>query len=452
MKGGELVNSIAEIAFINNNFKSDTKCKSKDSKHNSFENILNGKLNNKKNKADDGKNEVQNGQTISLANKNYSKCKNDEDSKVKLKRKDIDCKKTQKDEVVYNDEKENIKEIIAYINKILLNNEELELNSDLKSLLIQFENDEKHVLGENIIELTNQIKNLLQTYEKNKGIKMEQDIDKIISKLDLLVEDLLNENKQNGNFNFSQNFLSEIGNMKENNMYIKSDANKENKEIRLVNKEKQEDHKIPIKESLLIEDKKVIENDFIGNKSEKILIINNHMNSLIDRFNGVKENILNNYEDKLVNEKTLFHNIDKNMLMKQIVEKLIINPRKMNPEIRIKLKPEVLGDLFLKITTKENLVSARIIVENYQVKQAIEANLDMLKDNLKEQGLEVYEFSIDIGQSSNFDNYNSQSGYNRNYSMNQEKNKLISQEIENEFLYENGLLDSFIENNIDLKA
>ncbi|QIB26192.1 hypothetical protein [Caloranaerobacter azorensis] len=250
------MNSIAEIAFINNNFKSDTKCKSKDSKHNSFENILNDKLNNKKNKADDGKNEVQNGQTISLVNKNYSKGKNDEDSKVKLKRKDIDCKKTQKDEVVYNDEKENIKEIIAYINKILLNNEELELNSDLKSLLIQFENDEKHVLGENIIELTNQIKNLLRTYEKNRGIKMEQDIDKIISKLDLLVEDLLNGNKQNGNSNFSQNFLSEIDDMKENNMYIKSDANKENREIRLVNKEKQGDYKIPIKESLLIEDKK----------------------------------------------------------------------------------------------------------------------------------------------------------------------------------------------------
>ncbi|WP_427338638.1 flagellar hook-length control protein FliK [Caloranaerobacter sp. DY30410] len=460
------MNSIAEITFINNNFKADTKCNFKEkSKDNSFENVLSDKLNNKEDK------EVQDRQIISV--KSYNKDKEDRKGKVNLKRKDTDSEEIQKDEDIYNEENENvefadrkininfmlenIEEIIADINKILLNknNEKTKLNSDFKSLLIQFENIKKHdvlnlKLEKNIIGLTNQIITLLQTYKENEEIKMDQEISELFSKLNYLVEDLLNKSEQSENLKFFEGFTSRKDNMKKLNTYRESNENKENREIRLAGNMKNEHYKSLIKEDL-IEDK-IIENDFVGNKNERILTVNNYMNNLIDKFNDVKESILNNYENNLADERTLLQNIDKNMLMKQIIEKLSLNNKKINPEIRIKLKPEVLGDLFLKITTKENLVLARIIVENYQVKQAIEANLDILKDNLKEQGLEIHEFSIDVGQSANFENYNSQSGYNRNYFMNQKGSKLINRDVEKEFLYNNELLNSLIDSSIDLKA
>ncbi|WP_069649608.1 flagellar hook-length control protein FliK [Caloranaerobacter ferrireducens] len=459
------MNNIAEMTFINDNFKVDTKCNLKEKPKNSyFENVLSDKLNNNEIK------EVKDRQVISI--RNYSKNKEQKKEKVNLQRKATNCEEIQKSKVISDDEKENIElvderinmnlmlesieEIIADISRILSNQESSKLNNDFKSLLIQLESiKEQNVLNlkleKNIIRLTNQVITLIQTYEENKEIKMNQELSKFLSKLNYLVDDLLSKNEQSENFKFIKGVISKGNNIKKLNAYKKNSENKESREIRLVGNIKNEHYKLLTKNVDLIEDE-IKENNLLGSKNERILTVNNQTNNLIEKFNVVKENILNNYESNLTNEKTLLQNIDKNMLMKQIIEKLSLNNEKTNPEIRIKLKPEVLGNLFLKITTKENLVLARIIVENYQVKQVIEANLDVLKDNLKEQGLEIYEFSIDVGQSANFDNYNSQSGYNRNYFMNQKGSQLINQDVEEEFLYSNEILNSLIDSSIDLKA
>lgn len=440
MKGGEPVISITEITFNNDDFKIDTKYKLKEkSKSNHFANVLSDKLNNNEIKDD-----IENKQVVSL--ERYNENKEKKKDEINFRSKDIESNDIQQSKTVFKEDEEtedskflnerinmsfmieNIEKIIAEINRILSTNENIKLDNDLKNLLTKLEN----IKGQNsfslksdktILNLASQIEFLLETYKENKkDIKMSHKIKELLNKLNNFTDELFNE----------------------------SSKNKGSNEKKIIENIQNEYYKQHMKTDLLEDE--IQENSFVSDKDERVLLINNQLNNLVEKFNNVKANIFNSYGNNLTNEKTLLQDIDKNMLIEQIIEKLNFNNKKTNPEVRIKLKPEILGNLLLKITTKENLVLARIIVESYQVKQVIEANLDILKDNLKEQGLEIYEFNIDVGQSTNFDNYNSQSGYNRNYFMNQKVTKLINKETEEEFLYNNEILTNFLDSSIDLKA
>ena len=64
---------------------------------------------------------------------------------------------------------------------------------------------------------------------------------------------------------------------------------------------------------------------------------------------------------------------------------------------RIRLKPDELGELSMDISVTNNSVKAFIIVENYHVKEIIEANLNRLEAELKNQGLSIEQFTVETG-------------------------------------------------------
>ncbi|MGD9201115.1 MAG: flagellar hook-length control protein FliK [Chitinispirillia bacterium] len=69
-------------------------------------------------------------------------------------------------------------------------------------------------------------------------------------------------------------------------------------------------------------------------------------------------------------------------------------------EVRLILRPESLGDVRLTIQMEGDIVTARIQVENQQVKQIIENNLNNLKDSLEEQNLQAGSFDVNINRNS----------------------------------------------------
>ncbi|KMQ50621.1 Flagellar hook-length control protein FliK [Chitinispirillum alkaliphilum] len=83
-------------------------------------------------------------------------------------------------------------------------------------------------------------------------------------------------------------------------------------------------------------------------------------------------------------------------MVKQIAQRMQNAVRSGVHELRIQLRPESLGDVHLSIRMEGEVVSARIQVENSQVKQIIENNLQMLKDALEEQNLNAGAFSVDV--------------------------------------------------------
>ncbi len=84
-------------------------------------------------------------------------------------------------------------------------------------------------------------------------------------------------------------------------------------------------------------------------------------------------------------------------LLAQMVEqaKLMVNGKRS--EMVIRLKPEYLGKVHLKVAVVEGVVTARFLVDNVRVGQVLEVNLPQLRQTLQDAGLRFQQASVDVG-------------------------------------------------------
>lgn len=84
----------------------------------------------------------------------------------------------------------------------------------------------------------------------------------------------------------------------------------------------------------------------------------------------------------------------------QIVEKAVISLKSGQSEARIELKPEFLGNVRMQIATENHQVTVKIMAELPVVKEIIENNLNQLKLDLQNQGLEVDKVDVFVADDS----------------------------------------------------
>lgn len=100
-------------------------------------------------------------------------------------------------------------------------------------------------------------------------------------------------------------------------------------------------------------------------------------------------------------------NIDRKDVVKQIIDKVKINLSDGKNEIRVTLKPEVLGEMTMNIEVVKGSVTAKIMVDNQRTKEIIEGNLIQLKEGIKDSGLEIKTVEVFVGNNSDFDKHSS---------------------------------------------
>lgn len=85
-------------------------------------------------------------------------------------------------------------------------------------------------------------------------------------------------------------------------------------------------------------------------------------------------------------------------ILGQIIDEaqVILTPEKS--EMVMELQPESLGKLSLKVVTEKGIVMAKFVAENQQVKEVLESNMQLLKDALQKQGMEVQGFNVSVRQ------------------------------------------------------
>ncbi|MBE7414850.1 MAG: flagellar hook-length control protein FliK [Deltaproteobacteria bacterium] len=81
---------------------------------------------------------------------------------------------------------------------------------------------------------------------------------------------------------------------------------------------------------------------------------------------------------------------------KQLDEVVRISVRNGGGEVRMKLNPESLGELSIRLNISNGAVTAEIIAESHEAKALLEANSSMLKDSLAQQGLVLRECVINV--------------------------------------------------------
>ncbi len=125
--------------------------------------------------------------------------------------------------------------------------------------------------------------------------------------------------------------------------------------------------------------------------------------------------------ESIVNTTDITATKNVNQIVNQIVEKIKVDLKPDVSEIKLILKPESLGELSLKITTENNIITAQFIAESQQVKEILQANFNHLKDTLQQLGLIVDELSVSVGQQN--------SEAKQHFEQNQEKSKRRIQQI-----------------------
>jgi flagellar hook-length control protein FliK len=99
-------------------------------------------------------------------------------------------------------------------------------------------------------------------------------------------------------------------------------------------------------------------------------------------------------------------------LFSQIVEHAKVVVNNGDSEMEINLKPEHLGKLQLKVTIENDVVTAKFFAESQQVKEIIESNLNQLKQNLQENGMQVDTIMVSVGNHQGNEGFD-QAAYNQ---------------------------------------
>ncbi len=78
----------------------------------------------------------------------------------------------------------------------------------------------------------------------------------------------------------------------------------------------------------------------------------------------------------------------------RIADELRLHVAGKTSEVRVRLKPEHLGELSLKVTLQEGELAARLDVSMPAVKAALDAQLPQLREALASQGIEIRRFDV----------------------------------------------------------
>lgn len=89
--------------------------------------------------------------------------------------------------------------------------------------------------------------------------------------------------------------------------------------------------------------------------------------------------------------------VDVQNIIKQIVEFSKITVASTETTMEMQLNPAHLGKLYLELTAKDGSVSAHIMAQNEVVKEALEAQIADLKQNLNQAGIKVDAVEVTIG-------------------------------------------------------
>jgi flagellar hook-length control protein FliK len=80
----------------------------------------------------------------------------------------------------------------------------------------------------------------------------------------------------------------------------------------------------------------------------------------------------------------------------QIVQKAVLHLKNGRNEVQINLKPDFLGNLRMQIITESQQVTVRILAEFPMIKDLIETNIQQLKSDLQNCGLEIDELEVSV--------------------------------------------------------
>jgi len=377
----------------------------KNSDENSINNIINNKISDTEEKIDiesvakdlDISNKIEELLVKNNINGKIEIIPNDNNSKIGLNsERDISKGETSKSKF-NNEDIAIIPKDISYRENIIQlkdqNNEiEIRNNSVIKD--------------ENYVDIKNMFSNVNSTKIEKLDDYVEKKSTKEINKSNIKNHERI-ENSDEILLNNSENNLKEINSLESNKIEKKISSEKIN--LDNINETKTEE-KTFINEKLTTENELTEEKD---NKFNEFLSknIKYGLKKVEKREEDTSKIGLNNLEEqiKLEGETSPLSFVDKmpkrysTEVLEQIKNGINIDISNLKKEMKIKLTPDDLGEVEVKLSLENSIMKAEFIVQNEKVKEILETRFNELKNNLIEKGIENPEININVS-SENSDN------------------------------------------------
>lgn len=123
-------------------------------------------------------------------------------------------------------------------------------------------------------------------------------------------------------------------------------------------------------------------------------------------------------------------------VFKQLKARLVMNKPDGSAEINLKIHPEELGRLNLRLSLTDGQVSVRILTENSYVRDLVEQHLVHLKESLNNQGIKCTTVEVQVGSDGNFQQHLGQSANSFHKSFTYGQVKSGYGKVSNEFFTE----------------
>ena len=105
-----------------------------------------------------------------------------------------------------------------------------------------------------------------------------------------------------------------------------------------------------------------------------------------------------------------FHTyIEKASVVQQISREMVHTFQIGSNSARIRLEPPELGKIYIEISVTDDNVNTLMSVENQEVKEIIETSLSQLEDELKNHGLNIDQFTVEMNEKGSGDRFVSDS-------------------------------------------
>ncbi len=129
-----------------------------------------------------------------------------------------------------------------------------------------------------------------------------------------------------------------------------------------------------------------------------------HFQIFVDNLVKSSQNVQNGFADN-VNQIAQFREI-----VNQIVERIKVSVTPNSTSMELQLNPENLGRVNLNLQSKNGVMTAQFIVQNEVTKQAIESQMQTLRDTLNQQGVKIEAIEVTVSANAFEQNYNQESG------------------------------------------
>lgn len=104
---------------------------------------------------------------------------------------------------------------------------------------------------------------------------------------------------------------------------------------------------------------------------------------------------------ELPNNSPVSSHADYNAVMQQVENGIKINYNNQLKEMKIKLQPEELGEVEVKMTIENNIMKAQFVVESQTVKEILESRFDSLRNALENKGFNGAEINVSVSTGDN---------------------------------------------------